>query len=106
MQAANLTPAAPLPTCVEMLPPAERPPGGIQRDPLLALALVPVLEDVVSRLATDGDFEPPHPDASNRRLATAIDDDQRALERIIASKTSTPVQSDSKVTSPRPHSTR
>jgi hypothetical protein len=63
MQTAYLTPAAPVPTCVDMLPPATRPPGGTERELLVALLL---LEGVVPRLATDGDFAPlPQPAASS-----------------------------------------
>ena len=69
MQAVNLTPAAPVPTCVDMLAPTGRPPGGNELE--LPLALLPLLEGVVPRLATDGDFAAaPQPAASSARVAS------------------------------------
>jgi hypothetical protein len=64
-----------------MLP--TRPPGGKSE---LLFALVPaLLEVVVPKLAMDGDFEPPHPAASNERAARA-NNEQRALEPDIVSQ--------------------
>jgi hypothetical protein len=62
MQEAYPTPAAPVPTSVDMLVPATRPPGGRELELLLALSLPP--EDVVPMLAIDGGFAPaPQPAA-------------------------------------------
>jgi hypothetical protein len=69
MQTVNLTPAGPVPTCVDMLPPNPPPTGGNLR---LVPALTLLLEDVVARLATDGDsVPPPQPAASNANPVTS-----------------------------------
>src|SRR5579862_3829697 len=65
MQAVNLMPAGPVPTCVDRLPPNPPPSGGNLRL-VPTLPLVP--EDVAARLATDDEFEPlPQPTARNAR---------------------------------------
>ena len=63
MQAVYLTPAAPVPTCVDILAPNPPTPGGNTLELLLGL---PLLEGVVPRLATDGGYAPsPQPAASS-----------------------------------------
>ncbi len=70
MQAVYLTPAAPVPTSVDMLPPNPPAPGGNNKVELL---LAPLLEGVVARLATDGVFGPPPQPAERRaRLAGPV----------------------------------
>lgn len=70
MQAVYLIPAGPVPTCVDILAPNPPLPAGKSLELLLALALP--LEGVVSRLATDGAFEPPpQPAAMSARAARA-----------------------------------
>ena len=61
--------------------------------PLLAVVLLAAPVDVVVlRLAIDGDFEPPHPAASNERNARPPrNNEQRTLEPNIVSKVSTPL---------------
>jgi hypothetical protein len=53
-------------------PRAGRPPGGTELELLLALSLLLLLllEGVVPRLATDGDFELPHTAATTARVAS------------------------------------
>ncbi len=72
MQPAYVTPVAPVPTCVDMLDPAGRPPpSGPEPELLLALSLLlRLLEGVVPRLATEGDFELSHPSATTARVAS------------------------------------
>jgi hypothetical protein len=70
MQAVYLTPASPVPTCVDMLAPVPPTLGGNNLELRLALLLL-LLEGVVPRLATDDDFAPPpQPAASSARLAS------------------------------------
>ena len=70
----------------------ERPaPGAVEPElaaPLVVSVLLPALLDVVvPRPATNGDFEPPHPEASNERPARAPkNNEQRALEPDIRPK--------------------
>jgi hypothetical protein len=88
MQAAYRTPA--VPTWIDMLLPAGKSPDDGKPGPLLAPPVV--LEGVVPRLATDGDFEPPHPDASNARPARAqARTEERTLEVRISAEGSTPL---------------
>ena len=60
--------------------------------PLLAVVLLAAPVDVVPMLAIDGDFEPPHPAASNERNARPPrNNEQRTLEPHIVSKVNTPL---------------
>jgi hypothetical protein len=62
MQPAYSTPAV-VPTYVDMLAPKPPTPGGNFK--LLLGMRAALLEVVVPRFATDGDFEPPHPETSS-----------------------------------------
>jgi hypothetical protein len=71
MQSAYFTPAA-VPTVVEILVPIAEPPGGGAKASLLAPLPPALLEVVVTKLATDGDFEPPpQAERSNASIASA-----------------------------------
>ena len=68
MQAAYSTPAA-VPTVVEMLAPIPAPPGGSPKASGWPVALL--LDVVVPRFATGGDFEPPPQPATSSPTAAS-----------------------------------
>jgi hypothetical protein len=83
MHAENLAPADPVPTSVEMLDPTPAPPGG-NANTLELLPLALLLDVVVVRLATDGDFDlPPHPAAASTRPVSAARHNRRRVLEII-----------------------